>query len=517
MQELGQKLMASAIDILIYSGIALAFILGIGKCVITLRRLARHFRRATRRLESYIPSEGARPVWQDTQFLGKPMEKQWKHFLMNAEQLDQRGLACDVGDYINDQSVFPDYAHLQLSEVIPGMLTSFGILGTFIGLLRGLGNLDVTSAENTMSSISRMIGGMTFAYGTSIAGLVCSLLFNLFFRMAQGAATRDMDRFLDAFNGLIMQRPLDPEVRSTCYMEDQAAFLLKSSDELHQKLGDGITNAIESAFMPVNREITAFIRSETQAQVEGINRMVGHFIDRMNASLNGQFVQLGRTLSAINQSQSVSLEAVNNAMAASHNILGSIEQTDALSRAVMERFERYVREIGAAQAGSAQTAKQINEVLNAMQDETERQGARYQALREAQDGLQDQMRQYALWSGRVLEAVENQSDKAAERTQEVAEQVERSSRLLSDSYTGFVENISSGLARTMGLFEENLRDMMDQMMKQTLSAPKTEDKDRELLPLSRTQQALSDMTQALNRATRALAALEKGNTHAEEA
>ena len=88
----------------------------------------------------------------------------------------------------------------------------------------------------------------------------------------------------------------------------------------------------------------------------------------------------------------------------------------------------------------------------------------------------------------------------------------RSVKLLQDSYTNFVENISTGLARTMGLFEENMRDMTTRMVKDVSSAA---NKGSETAPLdfkqfTRVQQALTDMTQAITRATRAAEQMAEG-------
>ncbi len=80
--------------------------LGFAKCILPLRELARNFRKAIHNLALFKPQDAARPDWQDVFFLGKPLRKQGA-LLVNAEQLDQRGLSCDVEDYINDQEVFP--------------------------------------------------------------------------------------------------------------------------------------------------------------------------------------------------------------------------------------------------------------------------------------------------------------------------------------------------------------------------------------------------------------------------
>lgn len=512
MNEFLGTLSSRLIDLLIYGSVAACFLLGLAKCVIPLRRAARCFRKGIHSMAVFKPKDTGRPDWQDSLFLGKPMQKQWKRFLLNAEQLDQRGLSCDVEGYINDDTVLAGFAHFQLAEVIPGLLTSLGILGTFIGLMRGLGTLDLTSAEKTVSSVHTMISGMTFAYGTSIAGLATSLIFNILFRSAQGAATGAMDDFNEAFSEAVMQRPLDEQVRQICYMEDQAAFLSGAFTDISSKLESGIGMAIDRSFAPVSQSMQSFILNETQAQVEGLNHVISQFVSGMNSSLGGQFVQLGKLLSQINQSQTVNLESVNQTMTAADAIMDSIQRTGLVTQTVIERFDSYISELSRAQESGAQLSEQTASILAGMHQDVTLQNQRYQALQDAQADLSRQMEQYAAWSGRVLEAVEKQSDTASDRAHEVANEMNRSGKLLQESYAGFVENISSGLARTMGLFEENMRDMTLRLIKDMKSAA---EKSGDAAPMdmkgfSRVQQALNDMTQALTRATRAAEQMAEG-------
>ena len=153
MQDLMQKLTGNLIDLLIYGAIAAVCLTGFIKCTIVCRSCARALRRAVHRLEMMTLKDGSQPVWQDPLFLGKRMRTAWKRFLVNAEQLDSRGMNCNVEDYINDDTVIYEHCHTQLGEVIPGILTSLGILGTFIGLVRGLGALNLSDAASTMAGM----------------------------------------------------------------------------------------------------------------------------------------------------------------------------------------------------------------------------------------------------------------------------------------------------------------------------------------------------------------------------
>ncbi|MHC1785713.1 MAG: MotA/TolQ/ExbB proton channel family protein [Christensenellales bacterium] len=513
MRELFGDLSKQLVEFVIYSAIALVFLSGLFKCILPYRRSTHFFRRAVRQLELMTNKEGTRPVWQDVLFLGKPLQDQWKRFLHNAEHLDTRGLACATEDYINDEDVYTHYAHLQLAEVIPGLLTSLGILGTFIGLMRGLGNLDISTGDSTMQGISQMISGMTFAYGTSIAGVACSLLFNVLFRASQGAGMMALDDFNGAFSELVMQRPVDDNVYHKCHLEDQAGFLSRSMVEMNQNLSSGIEVAIERAFVPISQSINSFILSETQGQMEGLNNIVGHFIAQMNGSLNGQFLQLAKTLSSINQAQSVSFESISHTMNAADAIMSNIQSTQAITQAVIERFDHYVSELSGAQEGNAMLAQSMSDMLSGMHQSLQQQSDSYDRLLAGRGELEQQMQQYAAWSGRVLEAVEKQSDTAQARTHEVANEMSASAKALSGSYASFVENISTGLARTLGMFEENMHDMMRELGKQLTGITKTQGKGENVVDLasvSKLQIAMSDMTAALNKTVVAIQQMAEG-------
>ncbi len=514
MKELLASIPGQLVDALIYGSIAAVTLIGFAKCIMPFRRAARLLRRAVRALELMTVREGTRPVWQDHLFLGRPMQTQWRRFLMNAEQLDARGLSTDVEEYVQPDDLFADYAHVQLAEVIPGLLTSLGILGTFIGLMRGIGNLDVTSADRTMESISTMIGGIAFAYGTSIAGLASSLVFNIFYRSAQGAALSAQADFVDAFRELVMQRPVDPVVHDILYKEDQAAFLSRSANELNARLASGIEVAVQNAFTPIGQSINSFIVAETQGQIEGLGRIVNQFVGQMNNALGGQFVQLAQTLSGINQAQGVSYEAVNRTMAAADAILENIQRTNAVSQSVVERFEGFVSELTQAQSEQTEYTEQMSAMLGSMYGSLKQQSDSYVRLQAGQADMEQQMQQYASWSGRVLEAVEKQSDAAAGRAHDVANEMAQSSKKLGDSYANFVENISTGLARTMGMFEENMHDMMDKLGKQLSEYAAQGDTKGgqvvELAGISKMQQAMADMTAALNRAVTAVEQMAAG-------
>ena len=136
MTTLFSNLMANVVDIIVYAAIALVTLIGVFKCLLPLRTTTHALRRAIRRLQQDAGNHQGTPVWQEKRFMGNRLKGSWLRFLQNAEQLDRRGLPCNVEDYINDDTVTHGPGNATLAELIPGLLTSLGILGTFMGMMR---------------------------------------------------------------------------------------------------------------------------------------------------------------------------------------------------------------------------------------------------------------------------------------------------------------------------------------------------------------------------------------------
>ena len=506
-----ETLMGNLTDFLIYLAIALVALIGVFKCVLPVSRAARRLRRGIHLLET-ATGEG-RPVWQDVLFLGKEIQGPWRRFLVNAEQLDARGLNCNVEDYINDETVIDSLGHVQLAEVVPSLLTSLGILGTFIGLMRGLGGLDVSDAAKTMESIPQMIGGMTFAFMTSIAGISCSLVFNMLNRMAYGSAVSAIDDFTDAFADLVMQKPLEDNVQMICQQEDRSALLRRMSADMGARVSEGIVASVEKSLTPVTQNMNRFILGQTQAQIDGVANIAGQFVNQMNRMLGNQFVQLGQTLSQVNQAQTVSFESLERTMSAADDILTGMQQMQDVTSRMMERFESYINTISQAQEAESAFVTHGSQVLSGMMTASQEQTEYLNGLKNAQKEMQSSMREYADWSGRVLSAVQQQADGAMTVTGNMTAQMDESSRRLADTYASFVEDLSGGFSRALGMFDENMHSMLSAMNEKLeelrrisegtpgQGARLQQETEKVVSAASRLQRALADLSSALEKKT----------------
>ncbi len=457
-EELWNQILPNLLNALVYVFIAGVTLTGVFKCLLPVVKSKRALNRAIHRLEK--GNGDKQPVWQDERFMGKSLEPSWQRFLLNAEQLDARGLPCNVEDYINDETAIHRPGHAQLAELIPSLLTSLGILGTFMGLMQGLSGLDMTSAAKIMDGIPNLINGMHYAFETSVAGITCSLAFNMLHRMAIGGAFKALDDFAETFALLAMQRPVDSDVQLILQGQDRNVLLHRTADEMGGKLAGSMELAIGRAMLPVTKAMDNFIMGATQEQIDGVRQIVGAFIEQMNESLGGHFLKLGQTIAAINQSQTISQDHLERSMTSAQAIVEEVTRLAGVSQEVMVRFEEYVNTMQKARQEDAEFSRKAESLLSNMHKASEHQATYLGKLQEYQAVLQGSLQEYVSWSDRILGGVSEQAKGLTDGMQSATQEMQEGSRMLAESYSSFVENISEGLARALGMFDENMHSLI---------------------------------------------------------
>jgi len=359
-KELISNLTAGLSEWLVYCAIAVVTLIGICKCIYPMLRNASLLNRAVVKLEK-TTAAGERPAWREPRFLGRALRSQWQQFLLNAGQLDIRGMACDTRDYINEETAIDQPGHAQLAELIPSLLTSLGILGTFLGLMEGLTSVDFSNAEGTLTSIPTLLGGMRFAFATSVAGIACSLAFNMGNRIASGHALRALNNFEEAFYELAMPRPLDADVQLLCSKQDEEERMNRMAQTIGSQVASALEVSLSQTFTPMTRTMDSFMRGATVEQAEAMRSVVNQFFQQMNASLNGQLTAISDAMSIVNQGQ---LQTQKN-LQSTLNMTQNMNENARTMQLVSGEISTNLKEI--CQRLDQQVADQQNRLENAEQ------------------------------------------------------------------------------------------------------------------------------------------------------
>ena len=460
LNQFSAEFLSNLTDYLIYAAIALVTLIGVVKCLLPLIGTRRALRRAIRKLQQDAGTRQGTPVWQEKRFVGTRLKGVWLRFLQNAEQLDRRGLPCNVEDYINDDTVTHGPGNAQLAELVPSLLTSLGILGTFMGMMSGLSGLDFSDSSKIIDSIPILLAGMKFAFGTSVAGVSCSIVFNMLNRILQGSSYRAIDDFVECFTSLAMSRPLDNDVQLICQNQDSNHMLSGLTDVLPGTLAQVMETSISRTMTPVAQAMDSFLIGATRAQVDGVARIVSSFVQQMNASLNDQFVQLGRTMTELNQTQQAAVSHVTQSMQAATTILNDAQQLHVISQDVMDRFGQYMQDNTALRQRDAEFEQNAAKLLANMQRMSESQANSLMQLGESHQTLLNYVNLFSEQHGSALKALQGGAELNAQQLADSAAAIRQASRELADGCQGFVKNVVGGLSASLGQFEKTMTDLM---------------------------------------------------------
>lgn len=226
------------VTILVFVSMGVIFIIGIVQCITPLLAVRKALLRAEKRLD--VRSDNGAYAYNEPDFLKCPyINDWWSRYIFNLREMQRSNADCDVLNFINYNTVIQSPSHNQFAELIPGMMTSLGVLGTFIGLVQGVSGLDVATSDITVlqGSIAALLGGMSSAFSTSIAGVVCAVVFQLVRRINMSRATDALNLFVQTCQNVV-SKPYTQDTKLIQAIYSLMIEVRKSNEKVQQALLD---------------------------------------------------------------------------------------------------------------------------------------------------------------------------------------------------------------------------------------------------------------------------------------
>lgn len=198
--------------------IAMGFVMGLMPCM----QLSAGFKSARQSMEQALEVQTTEPWYAvfklETPFRQTTLDELFALFREEAEQQrEENTVISDIEDWINEDTLaLRTWQGLVLQ--VPGILTGLGIIGTFVGLLSGIGGVTFSSVEAALESVELLLSGIEIAFYTSIAGVILSILFNLFNRILWNMLMREYGLFCEYFHRNVV--PLAEKQMRTRRLQD---------------------------------------------------------------------------------------------------------------------------------------------------------------------------------------------------------------------------------------------------------------------------------------------------------
>lgn len=295
-----------------------------------------------------------------------------------------------IEDTISTQAVAAGYKlNLRLMQAVPSILTSLGILGTFIGLAYSVWHFDSSSSENIRASIETLLSGMGTAFFTSVAGMLCSVLFLWFERSRYNHLSNSVDALCARINkqyhrpsGALLDAGLEKISNKIDGLQlsigndldkvlgEKVAPIMK--DILHQidglelTFGDDLDKVFDEKVTPIMTEISHKLENPAKTVADSLlsefKKLSDNFADRLTEKVNGKMNELlQQFILATNEMKGVPA-AINTA---TENLIKSgemsIDAQKEFTKETQSRFEKYTEELTSA------VKEQLSEIQHQME------------------------------------------------------------------------------------------------------------------------------------------------------
>lgn len=309
--------------------------------------------------------------------------------------------------FINMSGLRDQFFGLKMMASIPGYFVATGLLLTFMGIVLALYKAgaaasaqDVTVMQAAMTELLQIA---SFKFGTSIAGLGCSLLLSIIFKVYTIWLEASVLKFCEAAEAKLKYVPPQAvAIEMNEAIKEQRDQLKEiNSDKFFAQMGRQLEPQIQTAFSnamaPINDSIANVLGKITETSQTGINDMLSQFSTSVQSGAGTELRQLAETLSTMQ----VTLAEMQS------GVRGSGED---FARRMSEAAENLNRLVGDAARsmddGANRNRDGLADILSALKDTFEKASGQVDAeLGRAAGGASAQI-EAAM--GRVLEKLENQ-------------------------------------------------------------------------------------------------------------
>ncbi len=447
---------------LVYLAIAVLFVVGLVKCIMPVMQCRRQLRRGIRK----IRRNENKDIWQDKKFLGRgPLTVQWTEYLNNRlfAADDEYHNASPIDDYINEDTAIYEPGFSSFADAMPGILVSLGFLGTLIGIVIGLSDFNLDSSSATMDAIRVLMTGMRYAFATSIVGVIGSVLFSLILRVAQGSTRKALKRFYDAMQSQAHMVTVDPITQITIYQQEQTAMIHSLAQDITGNMTDRIGSAIEMALQPLQESLDNFVNLAAKEQVRGLDLIVQKFVENMNASLGGQFLQLQRVIAETCSWHQDTQETVRATIDGLNRVSRDIVQIQQMSESLIVKFDGYITRLGAAQERVEDGYGAVSDNVKNMEMVARQQASYIAQIGQMQSDFMREVNSFQTRMDAFTKAYVENSNISTAALRKVAEEVKASAGALMEAHKAFTKDVNKDLQHAFGMFDQNMQDIIDQL------------------------------------------------------
>lgn len=419
-------------------------------------------------------------------FLSKALNEKLEEYQSAFQRTKNTSFAApfvDITDFFNGEFL-DELGHTGFCELVPGTMTGLGILGTFVGLVLGVGGFDTSTTDAVMVSITHLLGGMSTAFLTSIVGVLLSLLFSHFYKMYHDSADESLEDFVTAFHDNNLDGSSNnAENQLLGYQQQQTELMKNFATVVSEAVSTSIANTMRTELVPIFDEMKSTVKEfseiASQQQKDGLNQVVQEFIRCMNESLRGQFDELAATIQKTCEWQKASTEQMQKIVDSICDTSNEIEKVNAVSHQTVEEMNGFVTLLKEYQEKLHSEAELIQQQIANSNEISERQANYLDKLVESESRVADLADNVKKEADAAQQAVDMLSDHCKDQISGIVDAAKQdmdalaaSTKVLTEASHSQMETLAQTAESEMQLLSNTAAQLSEENHKQLMELTK---------------------------------------------
>lgn len=343
-----------------------------------------------------------------------------------------------------------------VAALFPNIVVTLGILGTFVGILIGLLNFDVSDINK---SIPTLLEGLKTAFITSIVGMIASiglkLIFSLIVPKEDSKNDVQQDDPLELLrliaSGIDNLEKSFIEVEKSivsCFRSDEEYSLLSQLKLIRQEIIDTRKEVINS----FNTFADKIVKSNTDALIEALKKVIDDFNALLNELVSESFKELSSAMIKLNEWQENYKTHIDKTQDKINTLLNNMSQYVTIleeTSGKISKIDQSLKNIDSSLGDISVKAEDISEHVESLklQNETLKESifAIKQIGEEAKSVMPAITEQINSLTGKLENTVLNVTEKFESNTTIMADFVEKSTKDIQKAVDIFAEKIQNSI------------------------------------------------------------------------
>ena len=343
---------------------------------------------------------------------------------------------------------------------VPGILTSLGLLGTFIAILLGLAVIHIPGGAEAgqISGIDRFVNALSGKFLSSVFALLLAIVFTLMETRVLRRAYQTYRSFCQSFDAVFPRRTAEEVLMAmNIELQGQRAAFEHFNTDLSNRFRDGIAEGLGPILQNVADGLESF-SGERDSNIEALlSRFTAEFRNSMTQSAGTEFTQIATTLEQASELMGHANEQTETTRASFEALVGAMEQSRAAQEElsgkqattmneILERMASTISKVSTnSQSAVDSTVREIME--RASRESREQASALRETLEEYSESINQQV---GALCTRVESAASKMAGAGASGSRELEESIRKVTERLEQTTSSFVEQSGRSGERIVG-------------------------------------------------------------------